>query len=884
MNILWRRAPLLLLRHYRQLASALAISAAFLLAASLAAPAFVASVETASFRSELAKIGRWGAGLRISLAAGFLDYYTDTEDADFSLQGLGRNVSGALDEDVAPEVGVDPTITTYLGAPISAAGPRESVPARLVHRTHDLDHVTPAEVGDDSGIWIPDTIARQLSVAPGDEIRLASSRGSASVPIAATYRFLPHDRERPYWSPLNEYIFREASDDTYPPAFIFMDDALFFDLADRLGDLLEIGWEIPLADSVNSLGEAARVNRVFGQLQNEAGSPSSSLGALLEQEIRITWGRRPSVQHVLGDVIQTTTERVESVTPPLEVLSLAGRVVALGMLIAVGFYLVRRREVEVAFLLTRGTPPTSIAMRAIIEACLPYVVGAAGGAALALLCVRALGPTADFELSRATEDGTELGLSALVGLVALGVSAGVAARRQEIAMSGRPRSPLGWVPSSLLVGAGVASTAVYLRVRETGEAAPWTAPSMLMPVVLVFGGAVVGAALIRAGLLPLRGGSKNARPPFYLAMRRMVAAPVMLQVLVAAAAFALGVMFYGVTLEASVERTAQAKAKVFVGSDLMARVPANSEAPRLPMPVTHVTRVDRAATDNGARLKLLGIDTDSFAAAAYWDPTFSDRPLGELLRDLGAGSDDSPRAIAVAAGEVESVTVGASDGDVTVRIVDSIDVFPGMSEHTPMLVLAEPALRDILGRVGGSVSIPTEELWVKGDEQAIEDALRRTGRPYFSTVTADAVVATSALQSMLWTLGLLAALGATAGLVSIVALLLYLQARQRSAIISTALTRRMGFARGHEYAAWLWEIAVAALGAVAVATAAGLTVAAAMNDRFDLRPTLLPPPILVVPAAAIVVTVAAALLISAGLAWRIQRMVDRADIAQVLRT
>jgi hypothetical protein len=141
-----------------------------------------------------------------------------------------------------------------------------------------------------------------------------------------------------------------------------------------------------------------------------------------------------------------------------------------------------------------------------------------------------------------------------------------------------------------------------------------------------------------------------------------------------------------------------------------------------------------------------------------------------------------------------------------------------------------------------------------------------------------------ALQSTLWTLGLLGALGAASGLAAVAGLLLYLQARHRSALIAAAMTRRMRLNRAAELRAWMLEVGASMGTAYLLAGAIGLGVAGLMHERLDLRPSLPPQPIMVVPLSMLLAAGVIGAVLVLLTAVRLQRDVDAADVAEVLRT
>ncbi|MEO8323181.1 MAG: hypothetical protein ABI571_03475, partial [Actinomycetota bacterium] len=221
---------------------------------------------------------------------------------------------------------------------------------------------------------------------------------------------------------------------------------------------------------------------------------------------------------------------------------------------------------------------------------------------------------------------------------------------------------------------------------------------------------------------------------------------------------------------------------------------------------------------------------------------------------------------------------------VPVDVVETLDAFPGVSGDENAVVVTIENFHDIIAVIGSSISPPDQQLWAKGDPELIERTLLENDVTTLRTINTGIVLDTPSLQSLLWTLGVLGALGGASGLIAMLGLFLYLQARHRETVIASAITRRMGFSRAAEFTTSFVEILGAAFISLGVAAAAGIPVAALMHVRLDLRPTLPPEPLLVVPLVALVLTVVVTVVASALSAWRVQRSIDRADIAQIMRT
>jgi putative ABC transport system permease protein len=228
--------------------------------------------------------------------------------------------------------------------------------------------------------------------------------------------------------------------------------------------------------------------------------------------------------------------------------------------------------------------------------------------------------------------------------------------------------------------------------------------------------------------------------------------------------------------------------------------------------------------------------------------------------------------------------LGSARGDVPVDVVATAETFPGKNSTDPLLITTRATFDDLLGDIGTAFSSRQAELWAKGDADRVQSVLQQRGVSFFSVTSTEIALGSPSLQSTLWTLGLLGALGAASGLAGVAGLLLYMQARHRSALISAAMTRRMRLARRTELTAWLLEVGASMGTAFLLAVGVGLGVAALMHERLDLRPSLPPAPIMVVPVWVILGAGLAVCVLVLLAAVRLQREVDGANVAEVLRT
>ena len=871
---LWVKAPVLLPTRFMSLFFGVVFGAAILAAAATSGPAFIASSERAALTRELQSASRWTTGLHVSTP---ITTFSEEVFAPGRLKLMGESGSAFLSELTDGVEGLAGVHTTYIGGGSTLVSSTDNVPVRLVDRTDALDHIRFVERSDADGLYIADETARQLAVDVGDVVELDGERGSKQVEVAGLYRFIPFDRDREFWAPYAINIYRATDADTYPPAFIFASPGTYFSLAEAIGDYNDLHWEVPLEDVDLSLHEAEQLDRDIQRVISDVYAGFTRFRGMRDRFLL-------DADTAMPGQVSAAQDRIGTVIPAVQLLSLAARAVAAAILAALGYYLVKRRRTEVLTLVARGSSPASIGARAVLEALPAVVVGGAVGALGGTLAVAQLGPAPGWELVALLDSVPSVGWTLLAGLVILGIVVGATSAREERGIAGNephrlPRTLAAGVAALAAAGGATAYIAYLEPVASTRD--PAGLVPTLMPVVLIFAAAVAGAAVVKMlfGLIAAR--ARGRRVAGYLAARRLAGAPGMVQVLVAATACAAGVMFYGTTVSRSVEETAEAKARVFIGSDVGVQLSANADLPDLPLKATVVARVQRATLAPNLDVAMIGIEPDTFADAVYWEEGFSDTALSALIERISQRGSLPP---AVAIGPISSEPViAAAGGDVPLEVVGRATSFPGQNSSDPMLVVSRETFDELLGSVGASMSSRQSELWSKGTDRRVVGVLQRTDVSYFTVTTAEAVLQAPALQSTLWTLGLLGALGAASGVAAVAGLVLYMQARHRSALVSSAMTRRMRLTRSAELRAWVFEVGASMGSSYVLAVIVGVGVARLMHERLDLRPTLPPEPVLVVPMLVLAGTAVAAAVLAVLTAVRLQRQVDRANVAEVLR-
>lgn len=873
-SLLWRLAPGVLFRFPRS-AAAVAFSAGVVVLATILGPLFLTSSERASLQAGMDQSGPWEAGLQIIWRSYEYPDSPDEKDRYLLLAQEGRRL---LTEHAVATPGLDPATVTLLGGPSTASVARDETFVRLAHRTSAFDNVAVVERGGE-GVWIADLTAESLGIGPGDTIEVTTQLGErARVRVGAVYRNLRDDEPRPYWAPLTDFIYKQPEADTPPPPLVLTDARTLVDV-DRTA---QIRWNVPLeaADlSPDTLRGAARELRAIGR---DVLTASSELGETVDELGGVAF--EPAADTLLPGIIRTAQERLEASQAPTGVVTAAARILGAGLMVAAGLALVARRRSEVRALIARGAGPASLGLRFLVEGAAPVLLGTVAAVAAGYAGVRLLGASTIVELSYVTGLADEAAAAAGAALALLALSTGIAVAREERSFRARPTTAAHLAP--LVAGAAVAAGGVFayrsLESISLAESDDALSGSILLAPIGVIAAAALGAGIVLRLVLPfVAGWARRRSTGVFLAAKRLTAGTGMTHTLVIVCGTALGVMFFGLAVSGSVHRTATAKAKTFVGSDFALGVAPNAPPlpDDLPFPATQVTRIETYLEGTSQAVIVLGIDPATFEAAAFWDDEFANEPLGKLLTRL-RDADEGPIPT-IAAGFDEDVTPAITGSEVSLEVVGRARAFPGMVQAQPLLAMTRESARRVLAS-GGS-GRRSDLIWATGDADEVEQELLASGQVAFEPLTADEVLDTPTIQSLVWSLGLLGGVGALASATAVAGLALYLQARHTAAQVAAAMTRRMGLSRRAELLSWLTEIGGAGAASFAVGAATGLVTAALVHERLDTQPDLDPGPIFIVPRGATVVAGVAVALVAAVTARRLQRRMDRTPVGEVMR-
>ncbi|MBI4261343.1 MAG: hypothetical protein HY658_12345 [Actinobacteria bacterium] len=868
----WLRAPLLLSRLPGMLL-AVVLAATVLGVAAAVGPLYVASAGSGALRFELERASPWEAGLTVSAYGRFAgEVPGGGGTAEEVLAGRRR----VLREATAGLRGLSGEVETVLGPEAVVAGTGHPAVVRFVARTGFLDHVQVVAEAGVAGIWVDERLAALLGVSPGDEVRVETASARARARVAGIVRELPS--EVGWWAPVLERL-EVTGGDREPPSLVLVPDGTMARLGGALGELGLFTWSYPLASPELSLPEGR-----------------SLAGAIHDVEARLATTTDPEVERLFqgathGSRLPDLLARAEDAVDPLEgsvaSLALAGVLVALALLGAVGVYAVRRRRAEVSALAAHGVGPAGLGGRAALAALLPVAAGTAAGWLLGRFLVGALGPGTVGDPS-AVQASFRLALTGGVVAVVLSGAVSAAASRAEARehVGGRAGEVLArapWEAAVLLL----AAVALYEILSREATAGSVDGLVLLFPLLFVSGLAGLAGRLLGRLLSRLRTAGAGRSSAAYLAARRLAATGRTSLVLVSAAATAVGVFAYAGILSASAGATARSTARVLTGAETRAVLPPNVRPPaELPFPATSVDRVRGTLLPEGRDVDLLVVEPGGFAEVAAWEPAFADRPLEGLLAGVSepaAGGRLPLLAVGVGVPDGASLQLGlarlpASPGG-------RAEAFPGMPVDRPLVVTTRRAVEAAARAVGEDPDgiRGRAEVWARAGGDEVRAALLELGVAIERLEEVGDAARTLPFVALGWTLGLLQALGVLTGLIALAGLLLYVQSAQRAREASYALASRMGLGRRSHAGALLLEIGGLLGVAFVVGNALAALAARLVQDEIDLLPGLPPGPTLRFPLLQAALALGALLLAALAGAAQAQRSADRADPAEVLR-
>ena len=594
----------------------------------------------------------------------------------------------------------------------------------------------------------------------------------------------------------------------------------------------------------------------------------------------------------MDDVVRDVHGRLVAIDGPARLLRIAGMLVALVVVAGAGAFVMAARRVESSLLFARGARPRAVGGRSALEAVIPCAVGAGLGLVLAFVLVRWAGPGGALASSASEQAMWAAGVAGVVAVVAIAVVSTVSFLRQSEHHRSRLRL-VGAFPWELVL---IGLSLVILQRLRTGGAVVvdrslgTEAPSLLLfafPIAFLAGFVALVARVVVLVLGWARGRSGGWGTPAYLAVHRLAARSRLTMLLIAAAGLCLGLFVQAQTVARSMQTTVDAKAGVYVGSDVQARIDSVNATPEdFPLPVTRaVRRIQAGELRPGVPFDLLAIDTGDLRLGRLLGPglllgTARDAPGP----DLGTVRRQAPGPHGLGAERVPGL-----DHD---RPNDPADRDRRARRRVPRHDVAPAARRGGRGRLleafgdapnpltGSSAS---DELWIRGTPRAARAALAGLDYTPSLILTADEVKDISYIAAVIDTFLVMNGLGVLAALLVFAAMLMYLQTRQRSEIVSYGLSLRMGMRSSRHLAAIAIEVGAMLLIAFVAGTVLAIAAARLTVPLLDPIEAIPPDPITVVPVVLLALAAPALLLAALAGGWLTERRARSADLGQVMR-
>lgn len=862
----FRRAPKLLFKRKAVLFSVIGAATILSLVAALT-PLFLSSASSAALQRELES--------RCSASFG-------GQTINFGELGLAR---AALTEVVAQDPALGAPRLFLEGTLVEARnanGEGLQIPVRFVARDGFREHlnIISGEHGD--GAYIDQIAAEQMNMEPGDTLEFLV-HGEHHIEVVAIYEGLSNSGADDYWCSIEEITRPDAKGDLPPPLILVDTDAfddneevfssVFAQYARAHGD-----WQIPIDLSGLTVSGA-----------RHAVDTIESADEIIEEQSHDVPGFF-GIPNLHTD-LPLVTSRVEALSEALRssILPLAGVVLtaAVALVGGAGSYWVDRRRTELEYLSALGAGPGLLSVKAALEFMPAMLMGGVLGWGLGNLLIGVLGASPDVENSARIEAAWLTAGAVIAGLIAVAIVVAIRARTLLDHQQKKARRFPWRIPLMILSAAG----AVWVRSR-LGESAVVVEENQLVgsvdPLVLffplfVFLAVVLLAAEILIRSFPLLKRIGSANHSTYLATRRIVSAPTLVVALIAGAALPVATLVYAASLTRSATSTVEAKGRSFIGADISTPVYGVIEPPGdLADSSTVVIKIERADL-NGETVDVLAVDRDSFAVGAFWDESFSNKPLSEVLDGVSGDAVGAPLPAYVANGSIGDGELRGSFGDVQVFVQGEIDSFPGMRRSRPLIVVDQQRLIEAIGEEG-KVSGGRYLMWTMDrTETEVEGGLAQAGIGFAYTIEAVTTLDQLKFAAVVWTFDFLEIYAALGGLIAIGGVLLYVDTRQRQRNLSYALARRMGLRRSeHVWASFIELASLTVAGALAGILAARVA-AGSLYRVLDAVPDTPPGPrwIGALDLALLALVIAFAV---AGLgALLAQNTADNADTSELLR-
>ncbi len=634
-------------------------------------------------------------------------------------------------------------------------------------------------------VVLPRVGAERAGLVVGDTLLLATEgRPASEARLVGTYPDIPFLPEPSYWCGLRGWLRPNPSGDLPPP--LALTDSSTFDHVDpglvgRNWELRAIGGRLTAERATTLLGAYRRIAELYESQEQTARRAELDRGRYIQPP-------RPLPEPRLEVLLAQATTVSEVVRRTMAPVRWGGAASGVLLLVGAGVLVSRERRRELRLRVLRGDSPLQLGGRIAVAFALPVVAGGALGSVIAFVGVRALGPTAELELSPLRAAALSVG-GATTGSLAL--FATVVALVADRALDPPPRRVRRAAPARLAVAALSGLTiAAWLRLDRVGG------------VRLVGGTADGGDLLAQAFPLlglstplallawPVRRLARRARTfgrglptAVLIGVRRIGAAPATSTMSALATALGVGSFLLAGSMTGSARHLLDDKAATYLGGDQVISVIEGGPIPA-GLTATIVARA-RLGTDDGP-VNVLGVDRSTFAEIVRWRGDAAAAPLDELLARIDEAPAVEPLAALVVGDPLPSTTLRSTSRDeLRIDPVGSARWFPGERAGIGYVVVDHDALV--------ATRLPMiEEVWVRDPPDDARERLEAAGFDVRGVRRAGDVFDVLSFRAVQWSYAPLRAFGTVIGIVVVAGQLLVLEARRRTRQVAGVLTSAMG--------------------------------------------------------------------------------------------
>lgn len=748
--------------------------------------------------------------------------------------------------------------------------------------------VTAAASTTGSGVWLPDPVAAELGVRPGDRVDLLVLTRDAqrpapkdappdpvhSVVVDGTYA-VGADGRRPadpdgtsLWSRRVGGIPTDTEFLTKSSYLVVGNVATAVRAASVTMDQLMWTTESTMLPGL-SLMDAERTSSGVAELRDDLREPSDEPPGPL----------RTGLVSGIEKVVDTAVILREATRERAGLLAVAGAATGLLAVVVVALLIGTDRRTELRHGAALGIGPARTAGTWVLEAFVPVVLAVVGGVLVARMTLLLLGPDGVLRPESVEAAWRASAVVGAIGLVLVAVVAAVlvlAADRPEAASR---RRAFPWV-ALLAVMAGTA----LLATATTRSTSPGSV-ALLTPALVAFAtGALVATVAARLGRSRRTALPRSARSAGrWLGRRRTTAGGTESVLPIAALSLGLGLVLITASAVIATHTAIEDRVAVRSGAQSTAQIAGTwqfvqdpprartikEEAAGVPVPTpkpvvpptgaTVVWRMLASIEGDFGYHDVMAIDPVAFEPVASWGEGQGLASVAGLLPLLDeAGSNppaDTPAGtVPVIAVNDPSVRVGqlvvlsAQGWQAPARVVASANAFPGLGSR-PLFVTVAEVLLPQLGRSDPRLAPPNDifpvayvETWVwsAGSVGALTDTLEQAEVPVIATTTPEQLRLDPALDAAERSLGYLVALALFVGITSVVVLAEVARRTARRTRSADAMLARVGLGRAGVSAARSWQLVWSVVVAMVAAVVATMLVAPVGAALFDLDRKALP--------------------------------------------